>query len=99
MEILVMTDIEDTNAEPQEEVQAEVPMAKIVVYMEGDSPVPAYIDFVRVTPFHLIAIGEWLSLKGRQMIALSEGAEVAASGIQVPNLDSEEVQEILKVKR
>lgn len=94
-----MTDLEDTNAESQEEVQSEVPMSKIVVYMEGDSPVPAYIDFVKVTPFHLIAIGEWLSLKGRQMIAMSESAEAAASGIQIPHMDTEEVQEILKVKR
>ena len=91
---------EDTIAESQEEeVQPDPPMSKIVVYMEGDSPVPTYIDFVRVTPFHLIAIGEWLSLKGRQMIATSESAEMANSGIVTPKMDDSALQEILKVKR
>ena len=57
---------------------------------------------VKVTPFHMIAIGEWLSLKGRQLIAMAENAEIESRGktqIVVPSVGEEMVQEILGVSK
>lgn len=76
--------------------------ARIVVVMRGDSPVPIYVDFVKVTPFHMIAIGEWLSLKGRQLIAMAENAEMTANQkpiIAVPSMSEDMIQDILGVNK
>jgi len=76
--------------------------ARIVVVMKGDSPVPMYVDFVKVTPFHMIAIGEWLSLKGRQLIAMAEQQEITQQKrpqIAVPSMSEEMIQEILGVDK
>jgi hypothetical protein len=99
MEILVMT---EEQAVPEEEVQEPSGDGRIVVIMSGDGPVPTYVDFVKVTPFHLIAIGEWLSLKGRQLIAMAENAEIEAKGVPnilVPSMDEQAIQDILGVKK
>lgn len=76
--------------------------ARIVVVCDGNSPVPKYVDFNAISPFHLIAIGEWLALKGRQMIALAEQAELSAgkeSGIVVPGIDPDTVAQILGISK
>jgi hypothetical protein len=95
MEALVMT--EDPKAqEEQQPEQPEEEFAKIVIYLMGDTPVPQYVDFQRITPFHMIAIGEWLSLKGRQMIAMAENAE-KNPGIIVPKMDEDMIKRVVGV--
>lgn len=98
-----MTEEEKPTPEEQAQEAPEVPEdGRIVVIMKGDGPVPTYVDFVKVTPFHLVAIGEWLSLKGRQLIAMAENAEIESRGqpnILVPSMDEQAVQEILGVKK
>lgn len=87
---------EDPQAPTEETEKQEPENAKIVIICEGNSPVPMYIDFVKITPFHLLALGEWLSLKGRQMIALAESAE-RNPGIVLPSMDEEMTKRILGV--
>lgn len=82
----------------QPDVAAEAPEpqdSRIVVILDGQTPMPKYIDFQKITPFHLVAIGEWLALKGRQMIVAAENAEVAAGNIQVPGMDEELTKQVL----
>jgi len=76
--------------------------ARIVVVCDGNSPIPKFVDFNAVSPFHLIAIGEWLSLKGRQMIVMAEQAELSTgkdSGIVVPGVDPDTVAQILGISK
>lgn len=93
-----MTEDQATPEEQEQEPQD----GRIVIVMSGDGPVPTYVDFQKVTPFHMIAIGEWLSLKGRQLIAMAENAEIESRGqtqIVVPSVGEEMVQEILGVSK
>ncbi len=92
-----MSEEQTTPEAPVQELQD----GKIVIIMRGDGPVPTYADFQKVTPFHMIAIGEWLSLKGRQLIAMAENAELNApqSKIAVPGMSEETVQDILGVNK
>ena len=92
---------EEDKAAPEEQEQEPLD-GRIVIVMSGDGPVPTYVDFQKVTPFHMIAIGEWLSLKGRQLIAMAESAEIESRGqpqIVVPSVGDEMVQEILGVSK
>lgn len=70
--------------------------SRIVVFMEGQTSTPKYVDFHKVSPFQLIAIGEWLSLKGKQMIAVTEQGE-ADSGLIVPQMGGQLMKDILEV--
>jgi len=96
MEVLVMSNDEQFIEEQGQDD------ARIAVILDGNSPVPKYIDFYKVTPFHLVAIGEWLALKGRQMIAMSEQAEAQRTGtdprILVPGISPETVEKILNAE-
>ena len=80
-------------AEPQEGDETN---GRIVVVMQGESPIPIYVDFDNVSPFHFLAIGEWLSLKGRQMIAMAENAERAPC-IATPDMSEEMLRRIVGV--
>jgi len=73
---------------------------RIIVILERDTSVPKYVDFRGINPFQMIAIGEWLALKGRQMVLLAEAGETAAGNIAVPSLQDQDIlQQILKVKK
>lgn len=91
----------EDQATPEASEEQEPQDGRIVVIMRGDGPVPTYVDFVKVTPFHMIAIGEWLSLKGRQLIAMAENAELKGPTpqIAVPSMSEDMIQEILGVDK
>ena len=65
---------------------------RIIVILERDTSIPKYVDWRGVNPFQLIAIGEWLALKGRQMVLAAEAREAgSATGIVVPTRQDQEV--------
>lgn len=88
-----MTDI----PEPEQEAPSEND-SRIVVIMDGQTSTPKYVDFSQVSPFQMIAIGEWLSLKGRQIVALSEQAGADTPGIITPQIDQQLISSMLEVK-
>lgn len=59
--------------------QPEPEDSRITILLVGQTSMPKAIDFYKINAFQLLAIGEWLALKGKQMIAASESAEVEAS--------------------
>lgn len=65
---------------------------RIIVILERDTSIPKYVDWRGVNPFQLIAIGEWLALKGRQMVLAAEAREAGnVPGIAVPTRQDQEV--------
>lgn len=81
---------------PEASPPAESEDSRITVVLVGQTSMPKAIDFYKVNAFQLLAIGEWLALKGKQMIAASEEAE---SQIQVPKLATPAPAEILRAGR
>lgn len=71
--------------------------SRITILLVGQTSMPKAIDFHRVNAFQLLAIGEWLALKGKQMIAASEEAETGQ--IQIPRLATPAPQEILRARK
>ena len=89
---------EDPNVKP-DEVQMAADDSRIVVVLDGATPVPKYVDFAGITPFHLLAIGEWLSLKGRQLIAAVEANAGSNMGLSSLDMNSDVVKEILGLSK
>jgi hypothetical protein len=61
---------------------------RIVVILDGNSATPKAIDFYRATPFQLLAVGEWLLLKAKQMITQAEAMEASRGQIQAARLSA-----------
>lgn len=73
---------------------------RIIVILERDTSIPKYVDWRGVNPFQLVAIGEWMALKGRQMILEAESRQAGnMPGIVVPTRQDQEVlSKILRTK-
>lgn len=72
---------------------------RISVILDGNSATPKAVDFYRATPFQLMAVGEWLLLKAKQMITQAEMME-ARSNIQAARLEkAPPVDKILRASK
>jgi hypothetical protein len=72
--------------------------SRITILLIGQTSMPKAIDFYKVNPFQLLAIGEWLALKGKQMIAASENMEVEQQ-IQKGKIEVPTPQQILRAPK
>lgn len=86
-----------TGAQPQAP-QVGPEDSRITILLAGQTSMPKAIDFYKINAFQLLAIGEWLALKGKQMIAASESAEVE-SQIMRGSIETPAVQQILRAPK
>ncbi len=100
MEVLVSENPDPTPAAPAPApIQTTSEDTRISVILDGSSATPKAVDFYRATPFQMMAIGEWLLLKAKQMITQAEMME-ARSTIQTARLDkAPPVDKILRASK
>lgn len=70
---------------------------RISVILDGRSATPKAVDFYKATPFQMMAIGEWLLLKAKQMITAAEQEEFKQ--ISIARTGGPDASQILRGKR
>lgn len=72
---------------------------RISIILDGNSATPKAIDFYRATPFQMLAVGEWLLLKAKQMITQAEMAEARSPIVAARRDVSKPVDKILRASK